>query len=125
MLSQADLHRAMLQSCAVVNSSRSEGLANALLEAMYVFLFVLFLNKSTLGVPVIARDCPGNCTIVRDHETGFTFHSAEEFIAKAEHLLESPESAQRVINGGKRLIESQYSIQNERNLYQKLVSNIL
>ena len=78
-----------------------------------------------MEVTVIARDCSGNCQIIRDYETGFTFHTPEEFVAKAEYVLEAPESARRAILGGKKLVESQYSIQNERNLYQNLVSNIL
>ena len=53
------------RSLVVVNSSQSEGMSQALLEAM------------TLQVPVLARDIPGNRAIVQDGVTGLLFSDAQ------------------------------------------------
>ena len=50
----------------VVNSSDSEGQCNALLEAMLA------------GVPVLARDNPGNSALIEHGVTGWLWHSPDE-----------------------------------------------
>lgn len=52
----------------VLNTSESEGECGAILEAM------------SLGVPVVARDIPGNASLVRHGHTGWLFHTAEECV---------------------------------------------
>jgi glycosyltransferase involved in cell wall biosynthesis len=64
---------------AVVNSSLSEGgMSNAVLEAM------------SKGVPVLASDIEGNRSVIADGEDGFLFASPEEFLVKAQRLLDDP-----------------------------------
>ncbi|KAF5891433.1 glycosyltransferase 1 domain-containing protein 1, partial [Clarias magur] len=63
--SQEELHAAMRKSFAVVNSSVSEGMSAAVLEAM------------DLRVPVLARDIPGNAAIVRHEHSGLLYSSPE------------------------------------------------
>ncbi|KAJ0067583.1 hypothetical protein NL108_008618, partial [Boleophthalmus pectinirostris] len=63
--SQRELHAAMKKCFAVVNSSLSEGMSAAILEAMH------------LGVPVVARDIPGNSAIVEHGITGLLYSSPQ------------------------------------------------
>ncbi|KAM4051078.1 glycosyltransferase 1 domain-containing protein 1 isoform 2-T2 [Anomaloglossus baeobatrachus] len=58
---QADLQALIKRSFAVVNSSLSEGMSAAILEAM------------DLEVPVLAKDIPGNAAIMRHEDTGLLF----------------------------------------------------
>ncbi|XP_048820109.1 glycosyltransferase 1 domain-containing protein 1 isoform X3 [Lagopus muta] len=58
---QDDLHAAMRRCFAVVNSSISEGMSAAILEAM------------DLDIPVLARNIPGNAAIIKHKDTGLLF----------------------------------------------------
>ncbi|KAI6076399.1 glycosyltransferase 1 domain-containing protein 1 [Aix galericulata] len=58
---QDDLHAAMKRCFAVVNSSISEGMSAAILEAM------------DLDTPVLARNIPGNAAIIKHKDTGLLF----------------------------------------------------
>uniref|UniRef100_A0A673VRM0 Glycosyl transferase family 1 domain-containing protein n=1 Tax=Suricata suricatta TaxID=37032 RepID=A0A673VRM0_SURSU len=58
---QGDLHAALKNCFAVVNSSVSEGMSAAILEAM------------DLEVPVLARNIPGNAAVVKHEVTGLLF----------------------------------------------------
>ncbi|XP_069894072.1 glycosyltransferase 1 domain-containing protein 1-like, partial [Dipodomys merriami] len=60
-MSQGDLHAAMKNCFALVNSSLSEGMSAAILEAM------------DLEVPVLARNIPGNAAVVEHEVTGLLF----------------------------------------------------
>uniref|UniRef100_A0A8C0TH33 Glycosyltransferase 1 domain containing 1 n=1 Tax=Canis lupus familiaris TaxID=9615 RepID=A0A8C0TH33_CANLF len=58
---QEDLHAALKNCFAVLNSSVSEGMSAAILEAM------------DLEVPVLARNIPGNAAVVKHEVTGLLF----------------------------------------------------
>ncbi|XP_056586058.1 glycosyltransferase 1 domain-containing protein 1 isoform X3 [Triplophysa dalaica] len=60
-LSKEELHAAMQKSFTLVNSSLSEGMSAAVLEAM------------DLGLPVLARDIPGNGAIIKHEVTGLLY----------------------------------------------------
>ena len=62
----------------VLNNSFHEGLPNALVEA------------AALGVPILARDIPGNAEVVRSGENGLLYANAESFVAGAQQLLDQP-----------------------------------
>uniref|UniRef100_F7EQB1 Glycosyltransferase 1 domain containing 1 n=1 Tax=Callithrix jacchus TaxID=9483 RepID=F7EQB1_CALJA len=62
---QGDLHAAVKNCFAVVNSSVSEGMSAAILEAM------------DLEVPVLARNIPGNAAVVRHEVTGLLFSTPQ------------------------------------------------
>ncbi|XP_078451462.1 glycosyltransferase 1 domain-containing protein 1 isoform X4 [Lampetra planeri] len=64
-LPQNHLHAAMSGSFCLVNSSLSEGMSGAILEAMQ------------LGLPVIARDIPGNAALITHEETGLLYTTAQ------------------------------------------------
>jgi len=63
-------------SSCLLNSSRSEGMAAAILEAM------------ALGVPVIVRRNEGNDSIVNHGWNGMTFETAEECIALSQRICD-------------------------------------
>ncbi|XP_076859324.1 glycosyltransferase 1 domain-containing protein 1-like [Brachyhypopomus gauderio] len=111
--SQEDLHSAMEKACAVVNSSLSEGMSAAILEAM------------DLGLPVLARDIPGNAAIVRHGVTGLLFSSPEDFVRLARRLLGDLELRARLGRTGKRYVRQHHSTTQERSTYQRLVDTLL
>eukprot|EP00074_Homo_sapiens_P096015 XP_016874344.1 glycosyltransferase 1 domain-containing protein 1 isoform X3 [Homo sapiens] len=63
---QEDLHAVVKNCFAVVNSSVSEGMSAAILEAM------------DLEVPVLARNIPGNAAVVKHEVTGLLFSNPQQ-----------------------------------------------
>lgn len=99
---------------AVVNSSLSEGgMSNAVLEAM------------SKGVPVLASDIEGNRSVITDGEDGFLFASPEEFLIKAERLLDDP--ALRAVMGhrARMKIASQFRLEGEIDKYLALYRDLV
>ncbi|XP_070572608.1 glycosyltransferase 1 domain-containing protein 1-like [Ptychodera flava] len=109
-LPQPDVQAAMSQSYALVNSSLSEGMSGAILEAM------------DLGVPVIARDIPGNTAIVQHNKTGLIFDTPQVFIEQVELLIDSEKLHQDLIKNAKEYINSEHDSEKEKATYVKLVS---
>ncbi|CAB1445531.1 unnamed protein product [Pleuronectes platessa] len=107
--SQQELHAAMKRCFAMVNSSISEGMSAAILEAM------------DLGVPVLARDIPGNSAVVQHEFTGLLYSSPKEFVHQARRLLSDDELRERVVHNGKLYVEEHHSLKQERETYQRLV----
>jgi glycosyltransferase involved in cell wall biosynthesis len=60
----------------VINNAQSEGLANALLEA------------ATLGVPILARNNPGNAAVVHHRVNGLLYDDDRECARLAGRLLD-------------------------------------
>ena len=60
----------------VLNTSLSEGISNALIEAM------------VSGRPILAADIPGNRDMIESGKTGILYHSAEDFQVQAKRLEE-------------------------------------
>ena len=67
---------AMRGADVILNNSRTEGLSNTLLEA------------ATLGLPILARNIPGNATVVRHDINGLLYNSETEFVQYARQLLD-------------------------------------
>jgi glycosyltransferase involved in cell wall biosynthesis len=89
-----------------INSSYSEGgMSNAVLEAM------------SKGVPVLASDIEGNRSVIADGEDGFLFGTAEEFLGKAERLLDDP--ALRAVMGRRARVKiaTQFRLEGEIGKY--------
>ncbi len=63
----------------VINTSLSEGISNALMEAM------------AAARAVLAADIPGNRDLIQDGVTGLLYAGAEAFAARASGLMEDPE----------------------------------
>ncbi|KAA8592791.1 glycosyltransferase 1 domain-containing protein 1 isoform X1 [Etheostoma spectabile] len=111
--SQQELHAAMKRCFSVVNSSVSEGMSAAILEAM------------DLGVPVLARDIPGNAALVQHEFTGLLYSSPQEFVHQSQRLLSNQELRERVVRNGKLYVEEHHSLKQERETYQRLVDTLL
>ncbi|XP_038155289.1 glycosyltransferase 1 domain-containing protein 1 [Cyprinodon tularosa] len=107
--SQQELHAAIKRCFAVVNSSVSEGMSAAILEAM------------DLRVPVLARDIPGNAAVVKHGVTGLLFSSPQEFVHQSRRLLSDHELRERVVRNGKLYVEEHHSVKQERETYKKLL----
>ncbi|XP_059511049.1 glycosyltransferase 1 domain-containing protein 1 isoform X3 [Stegostoma tigrinum] len=110
---QEELHAAMRNSFAVVNSSISEGMSSAILEAM------------DLKVPVLARNIPGNIAIVKHEHTGLLFFDPSEFIELSKRLITDTHLKENIVVKAKEYVEKYHSRDTEKNTYQKLVENLL
>ncbi|XP_058491181.1 glycosyltransferase 1 domain-containing protein 1 isoform X2 [Solea solea] len=111
--SQQELHAAMKRCFAIVNSSASEGMSAAILEAM------------DLEVPVLARDIPGNSAVVQHEFNGLLFSSPQEFVRQSRRLWSDRELREKVVRNGKRYVEEHHSVKRERETYQRLVDILL
>lgn len=111
-LNRRDLHAAMREATAVLNTSISECSPNAVLEAMH------------LGAPVIARDIPGNTCLVADGITGLLFHTPDEFRKQAQRLLEDRSLAAALAGNARRMIDSRHSLPDEAAAYARLLEQV-
>lgn len=71
----AAMANAMREADIILNNSQAEGLANALLEA------------ATIGIPILARNIPGNAALVRPGCNGLLYNNEAEFVGHALQLL--------------------------------------
>uniref|UniRef100_H0Z334 Glycosyl transferase family 1 domain-containing protein n=1 Tax=Taeniopygia guttata TaxID=59729 RepID=H0Z334_TAEGU len=111
-LPQQELHAALRRSLALVNSSVSEGMSAAILEAM------------DLEIPVLARNIPGNAAIVKHKETGLLFSTPQEFIALSKSLMNDPILEKEIITRAKDYVKKHHSWEGERKTYQNLVQRL-
>ncbi|XP_053135749.1 glycosyltransferase 1 domain-containing protein 1 isoform X2 [Hemicordylus capensis] len=106
---QEDLH-ALVKGCfAVVNSSVSEGMSAAILEAM------------DLNVPVLARNIPGNAAIITHKATGLLYSTPQEFVQLSKSLIGDPSLHKEIVLRAKAYITKHHSPECERKVYQNLV----
>ncbi|KAF1445825.1 GL1D1 protein, partial [Pygoscelis papua] len=106
---QDDLHAAMKRCFAVVNSSISEGMSAAILEAM------------DLDTPVLARNILGNAAIIKHKETGLLFSDPQEFVVLSESLMNDPIMEREIVTRAKDYVKKHHSWESERKAYQNLV----
>jgi len=109
---QEDLHAALKNCFAVVNSSVSEGMSAAILEAM------------DLEVPVLARNIPGNAAVVKHEVTGLLFSDPQEFVQLAKRLVRDPALEKEIVANGREYVRRYHSWQAERDTYQSLVRTL-
>ncbi|NXQ38646.1 GL1D1 protein, partial [Catharus fuscescens] len=108
-LPQEELQAAVSRCCALVNSSISEGMSAAILEAM------------DLDIPVLARNIPGNAAIIKHQETGLLFSTPQEFVALSKSLLNDPILEKEMTARAKEYVRKHHSWEGERKSYQQLV----
>ncbi|XP_031983824.1 glycosyltransferase 1 domain-containing protein 1 isoform X3 [Corvus moneduloides] len=108
-LPQEELHAAVRRCFAVVNSSLSEGMSAAILEAM------------DLEIPVLARNIPGNAAIIKHKETGLLFSNPQEFVVLSKSLMNDPIMEKEIITRAKDYVKKHHSWEGERKTYQNLV----
>ncbi|XP_012518853.1 PREDICTED: glycosyltransferase 1 domain-containing protein 1 [Propithecus coquereli] len=111
-LPQEDLHAAVKNCFAVVNSSVSEGMSAAILEAM------------DLQVPVLARNIPGNAAVVKHQVTGLLFSDPQEFVQLAKRLVSDPALEKEIVANGKAYVRMHHSWRVERDTYQRLLRKL-
>ncbi|XP_005987250.1 glycosyltransferase 1 domain-containing protein 1 isoform X2 [Latimeria chalumnae] len=111
--SQEDLHAAMKNCFAVVNSSISEGMSAAILEAM------------DLEVAVLARDVPGNAAVVKHGDTGLLFSDPKEFVELSKRLIREPALKKEIVSKAKEYVKKHHSWEHERDTYQNLIQSLL
>lgn len=112
-IEHADMPALMLASDIVLNTSRSEGLSHALLEAM------------SLGKPVLASRVPGNIDLIRDGENGFLYTCEDEFIEKATRYIGDPLLRERLGEAGRRWVREHYSVQREIEMFKQIYKGIM
>ncbi|XP_066055875.1 glycosyltransferase 1 domain-containing protein 1 isoform X2 [Chamaea fasciata] len=108
-LPQEELHAALRACFALVNTSTSEGMSAAILEAM------------DLDIPVLARNIPGNAAIIKHKETGLLFSTPQEFLALSKSLMNDPTLEKEIITRAKAYVRKHHSWEGERKTYQNLV----
>ncbi|NWV74835.1 GL1D1 protein, partial [Dasyornis broadbenti] len=108
-LPQDELQAAVRRCFAVVNSSISEGMSAAILEAM------------DLDIPVLARNVPGNAAIIKHKETGLLFSDPQEFVVLSKSLMNDPIMEKEIITRAKDYVKKHHSWEGERKTYQNLV----
>ncbi|XP_058014308.1 glycosyltransferase 1 domain-containing protein 1 isoform X4 [Ahaetulla prasina] len=106
---QEDLHAIMKNCFAVVNSSVSEGMSAAILEAM------------DLNVPVLARNIPGNAAVIVHQTTGLLYMTPQEFVQLAKTLMKDPVLYREIVRKAHEYVLKHHSWEKERKVYQKLV----
>ncbi len=84
-----------------VSFSASEGMSNAMLEAL------------STGVPVVACRGPGIDSLVRDGEYGFLVDPAlpAEGVARLQHLCKNPDELRSMSEAARRLVEREFSFE--------------
>ncbi|XP_072351856.1 glycosyltransferase 1 domain-containing protein 1 isoform X2 [Scyliorhinus torazame] len=110
---QEELHAAMRDSFAVVNSSISEGMSSTILEAM------------DLNVPVLARNIPGNRAIVKHENTGLLFFDPSEFVEFSKRLISDTCLKESIVTQAKKYVAEHHSWNTERETYRRLTAKLL
>jgi glycosyltransferase involved in cell wall biosynthesis len=95
-----DVPRRLEEADAFVLPSLSEGVSNALLEAM------------AHGLPCIATDIPGNADLIRDRETGLLVRTGDaDALARAMlELAADPALRERLGRAARTLVEERFDM---------------
>ncbi|MBE1498210.1 pimeloyl-ACP methyl ester carboxylesterase [Amycolatopsis lexingtonensis] len=112
-LPRDDLHAAMREATAVLNTSTSECSPNSLLEAMDV------------GCPVVVRDIPGNTCLVEDGVTGLVFADRDGLRAQVRRLLDDDLLARRLRRNGQEHVRRGHGMRTERAHYAAVFRDLL
>lgn len=106
----ADLYRA---ADVVLNTSSSEGLSHALLEAM------------SLGKPILASHVPGNRDLIQDGVNGFLYRNADEFVEKGDLLYSNQDVIANVSEGAVRTVQEHFSLERELEAFCEMYQSVL
>ncbi len=106
----ADWYR---RATVVLNSSRIEGVSNALMEAM------------GCGAMIVAANIHGNRYLVEQHKTGLLFDDAHDFVDQIRWLFAHPEEAECIRRNARMRILSQHMLIQEAESYMALYREAL
>jgi predicted glycoside hydrolase/deacetylase ChbG (UPF0249 family)/glycosyltransferase involved in cell wall biosynthesis len=112
-LPHADYLAALGEAALVLNASEHEGLSHGLMEAMGA------------GIPVLARDIPGNRLLVRDGENGRLFASFAELPAAYAACFSSPAATAQMAERACDEIARKYSAATEAATLQAVLERCL
>lgn len=108
-LALEDCHAAVRDCFCLVNSSESEGMPITVLEAM------------SQSRPVLVRRNQGNCSIVQDRDTGLLYDTPQEFIEKAEELLEDRALYTSLTKNALDYVQKNHSVESEEKAYLHVI----
>lgn len=111
----SDVTDYLLAADLFVLPSSTEGMSNALLEAMAV------------GLPIVATRVPGNCELIRDEDSGLLVEPKDpQALAQAIiRLLWAPEQAARLGQAARETAASRFAIQRIGQDYLALYAELL
>ena len=112
-LPRASIPGALAEADVVLNTSVSEGMANAVLEAMW------------WGCPVIAHDVPGNRELVAHEVTGLLYAGEAALEQCVERLAREPELAVRLASAARARVDERYSPAAELDAHLELYRRLL
>lgn len=111
-MTQDALHSTMASVEVVVNVSASEGCSNAILEAM------------ALSRPIVARNIPGNASVLTHGETGLLFEDEDGYLQALHSVLADPEYAAQLGKAARRCFEAKHTPAMERSRYVQLACGL-
>lgn len=83
------------------------------------------LEAMALGTPVVARKNGGNEAIIRHETTGWLFDSPQECIACLDAIRQQKVDSASVGENAKRKIETEHSLEVEKNQWLPLLSELV
>jgi len=107
-----DIRDLYLAADAAMNTSSSEGLSHALLEAMSV------------GRPVLATNVPGNRDLIEEDVNGLLFHDDDELEVQAARLVTDGSLRDRLSAGATATIEENFSLRRELKTFFELYTSV-
>jgi glycosyltransferase involved in cell wall biosynthesis len=110
-----EVRRIMRAADVFLNTSQSEGMPGAVLEAM------------AEGLPVLASAVPGNRAVVADGKAGLLFplENKRHLVNAAVRLAQDRALRQRLGNAGQELTQAEHSVDQELDRYDTLYRRIL
>ena len=97
----------------VLNTSISEGQSSSILEAMQ------------MGCVVLARNNPGNASIIEDGVNGYLFNDGKEFLEKIKVVLTELEKARWINHNPKSFVQTNHLFEDEIEAFMKLYQDCL
>jgi len=98
----------------LMNCSLFEGgMANTLLEAM------------SMGRPILARDVPGNRSLIRHGKTGWLFENDDDLRQLVRLVLRSPELGSRIGEAGRDFVRKRCSPSIEARRYVRIYERVI
>lgn len=96
----------------MLNTSRAEGVSNALMEAM------------ACGVPVVASDIPGNRALIEDGRTGWLFANLDEGARVLKTMLKHPVRLQQAGHLSRQWIRENHGAEQEAAAYVGVLDRV-